>query len=526
MKNLKEKITEFFDFIDNQENQDVVKVEEKFKKIFENEYILRRDSINEAYYQIDIKHYYIKDSNGISLSIVAGDGDRYGERKSHIGMDMYIKSQLSKSDDVSKGIYIFYENEYSKEKIANRINDFFDIDLSFENLIKNDDNNVYDTITVNIKNDPEIVNNRYKQLEYEAEQQNSEERDYSYISPYGGEDVEIHPISEILYKKINEHKKDQYFFNRAIAMFNQEYPEYLKDKIERQEYALYIIENKEQYKKILETESQLMFHYDITPKKDLEDIKKEREVLYEKLNNLRSELGLLKNRKYNFLEILSGKKKKDLERISEIIDPENNEGLIYECKEEIEMNEQDEKIYTENIKYEQELIKEKQSLEEKVNKPFKNFTIDEDCMEKFENGEYCYLKSLRLLVDEKEEREKSLKIYKENLKIAEENKFKLQREYRMKLNSLKQGFKKITLNDKELAKYFSNDVSANKYQDIITATAIVGGIDLRNLQRENKNLTGEKEEYPYNDEQLKMIDQYNKIEKICEANENELEMES
>ena len=82
------------------------------------------------------------------------------------------------------------------------------------------------------------------------------------------------------------------------------------------------------------------------------------------------------------------------------------------------------------------------------------------------------------------------------------------------------------LNDKELAKYFSNDVSANKYQDIITATAIVGGIDLRNLQRENKNLTGEKEEYPYNDEQLKMIDQYNKIEKICEANENELEMES
>ena len=96
----------------------------------------------------------------------------------------------------------------------------------------------------------------------------------------------------------------------------------------------------------------------------------------------------------------------------------------------------------------------------------------------------------------------------------------------MKLNSLKQGFKEITLNDKELAKYFSNDVSANKYQDIITATAIVGGIDLRNLQRENKNLTGEKEEYPYNDEQLKMIDQYNKIEKICEANENELEMES
>ena len=55
-------------------------------------------------------------------------------------------------------------------------------------------------------------------------------------------------------------------------MFNQEYPEYLKDKIENQEYALYIIENKEQYKKILETESQLMFHYDISPINDLEDL--------------------------------------------------------------------------------------------------------------------------------------------------------------------------------------------------------------------------------------------------------------
>ena len=115
MKNLKEKITKFFDFIDNQKMHDVAETEEKFKEIFKDEYILRENSINEAYYQIDIKHYYIKDSNGISLSIVAGDGDRYGERKSHIGMDMYIKSQLSKSEDVSKGIYIFNENEYSKE---------------------------------------------------------------------------------------------------------------------------------------------------------------------------------------------------------------------------------------------------------------------------------------------------------------------------------------------------------------------------------------------------------------------------
>ena len=40
----------------------------------------------------------------------------------------------------------------------------------------------------------------------------------------------------------------------------------------------------------------------------------------------------------------------------------------------------------------------------------------------------------------------------------------------------------------------------------MVASSILGGIDLRNLQRENDKIDGEKEIYPYTNEQIKMID--------------------
>lgn len=53
----------------------------------------------------------------------------------------------------------------------------------------------------------------------------------------------------------------------------------------------------------------------------------------------------------------------------------------------------------------------------------------------------------------------------------------------------------------------------NKGQDetILRASAKIEGVALRNLQRENNNLDGEIEEYPYTKEQLEMIDEYNNI---------------
>ena len=45
-------------------------------------------------------------------------------------------------------------------------------------------------------------------------------------------------------------------------------------------------------------------------------------------------------------------------------------------------------------------------------------------------------------------------------------------------------------------------------ESLLFASAKIGGIALRNLQRENNNLDGDIEEYPYTKEELEMIDKY------------------
>lgn len=74
-----------------------------------------------------------------------------------------------------------------------------------------------------------------------------------------------------------------------------------------------------------------------------------------------------------------------------------------------------------------------------------------------------------------------------------------------KLNKLKIKFKKITLQDKKLKKYYEG--KNVKYESIVVASAIVGGIDLRNC------INNTCEKYPYNRKELKIIDKFHKLEK-------------
>lgn len=103
-------------------------------------------------------------------------------------------------------------------------------------------------------------------------------------------------------------------------------------------------------------------------------------------------------------------------------------------------------------------------------------------------------------------------------------------EYYKYLNSemdkLRIEFREKTSQDAQLAKHFENDNPKNRYQSIMVAGTILGGIDLRNLRRENENLGGEKEEYPYNEEQIKLIDVYNKFEDTLDKLEQFAELQN
>lgn len=60
-------------------------------------------------------------------------------------------------------------------------------------------------------------------------------------------------------------------------------------------------------------------------------------------------------------------------------------------------------------------------------------------------------------------------------------------------------------------------------ETLLLASAKIGGIAIRNLQRENNNLEGNIEEYPYTTEELEMIDKFSEITKKQEIIEEYVE---
>lgn len=93
------------------------------------------------------------------------------------------------------------------------------------------------------------------------------------------------------------------------------------------------------------------------------------------------------------------------------------------------------------------------------------------------------------------------------------------------MQTLRNEFKQNTLNDKKLLEHFKNDKPTDRFSNIKVASSILGGIDLRNFQRELGNLDGEEEQFPYNEEQIKMIDRYVELEHRQEELDNDIENE-
>lgn len=99
------------------------------------------------------------------------------------------------------------------------------------------------------------------------------------------------------------------------------------------------------------------------------------------------------------------------------------------------------------------------------------------------------------------------------------------------IGKIRNGFEKIIEQDENLEEHFEDDFDKRRCRNIVSASSIVRGIDLRNFQRERGFLKGEKEEYPYNKEELKLINLYRKFadtfeqeQQIEEKQREELEM--
>ena len=93
------------------------------------------------------------------------------------------------------------------------------------------------------------------------------------------------------------------------------------------------------------------------------------------------------------------------------------------------------------------------------------------------------------------------------------------------MQSLRKEFKENTLSDKKLQEHFKDDKPTKRFSDIMVAGTILCGIDLSNFKRDLGYLNGEEEQFPYNEEQIKMIDRYIELEHRQEELENIVEDE-
>lgn len=414
VKSLKEKLNEFLSYIENLQNPKPNDVINTFKIIFQDDYITKNINTNTAYYQENTISYYIKNGCGIVLRMSSGDGDRFGNNVSHKGIDISIASLLAKESDLKYGVSIFDESDFCKPQLVNNIDAFLEYDLSMESLKKNEDEFVYKTIPSTIKDNNEIIYYRYNQLKQKAELYNEELYSDYMISPYGGLDIDVIPVDELLYGYIEKFNDEKNFKDRAMALFYCDFPDYFSEKIKECSYALYIIKHKNEYKTLLNLEEAIWKHV-WEESVNIDETNKEKSDKQLKLTELLEEKRMLSIKKYNLFELIRGKKSFDETRLYVItksidnikIELENLDKIATEYNEELE----DYKNLKDNYK----------TLQNKLKRPFKNFSINEDFMDIYIDGNYGNLVSLRKLVYLKGKYTRELKNLLENQSNAKEN---------------------------------------------------------------------------------------------------------
>lgn len=395
LKEIKEKMQQFLDEFKNLNTPD--EAIEKFKQIFDGEYYETFTDVDEPYYECHTQKLYLNNGYGIGIEKSWGPFDFAGGGVvSHEGEDLYIFSKLA-----DKGIMLF---EYSeKEKIPEDIEFLYNIDLSTKNLLSVDDDLIFNFVPENeLETTDEMLIGRYENLKRKAELDHDNDVNNDLISYYGGLDVTIHSTEYYLYNSLLENKYNEDFMNKAMPLFNQDFPSYFNDEIEECNQALYIIENKDKYYKLINFEEREF--KDVGTELHFMDAIKTTEgkqsELQIKLDGVLNKLNDIKSKKYNIIDFIRGSKKKDFEKANKI---QQNIDLI---KSELDIKEKELELDKSNYEKLQNEMKsdeeQKAKLKEELKYPFKDFTLVPDFEdEPYIKGEYHLKVSLDRLINRK-----------------------------------------------------------------------------------------------------------------------------
>ncbi len=203
----------------------------------------------------------------------------------------------------------------------------------------------------------------------------------------GGLDVTVLPINEYFFRNIKTYKNDEFFFNRALALFDLEYENYFDNKIAINEYALDVINNKDDYYNYCQKYKNEREFREYLYRYNIDDLLKNKCNMQNEKQKFNNELKELQNKKYRLIDYIKGIPKKDNFRIIELVGDENQEGILeeikrelYECNSEIKRYEK-EKLklnkLTEALNFSEEKI-DVIEKHKKSNIHFVDLTVDQD----------------------------------------------------------------------------------------------------------------------------------------------------
>lgn len=368
---------------------------EEITNIFsEDDLIMEKKDIDQAYYELHSRKYLIKGANGLNIRVISGDCDRYGGLKTHEGISIFIFSDIIKHNIH----YALFSEDHQYEdysiEILSLVNESVETVLNVQQTLDyfkswNADPMLFNILSDELKNNNEIIMQVLNLIDENANSEHRDQRDYESISPNGGLDIIVSPSSEIYLDMIDKFDipGNEDFMQKAKIYFmsNTANCKFIDEELKRFDKIIYYAEHADDYRyneSILQLEW-MNSEMDMLPDKDqlladLEEIKIRLGVNYDlrKMNEkrrheLNSNLDELKGKTYNFLGYFTQKpvdrkkivdmsknleslKKSDQELLNEFEDMRGTKVLIEMDIDSIEEKEQKLKELKEsqiNLKY-------------------------------------------------------------------------------------------------------------------------------------------------------------------------------
>jgi hypothetical protein len=414
--NIKEKVSILIKEFESKQLNTPDEIMNRFKELFKDEYFEINKNEKKPYFESHSENMYIKNGYGIGISKVWGPMDfAGGGAVSHKGVDVYIFSAISDE-------YVTLLEWSERNTKLEDSEKLYDIDLSINKLKKIRNDIVFKVLPDEIKNNEELIKERYRNLKISAEVNHENDINDDLISYYGGLDVTINSTEYYLYNSLLEHIDDEYFMRKAVPLFVTDFPNYICEQIDICKHALYMIENQEQYYKLADLD-ELIFSL----KADFNQLELFKNEVSEKNKNTEiqlkesvSECKKLSRKKYNIIDRIVGKRKNDRIKLNNI---QIKIDILKSTLEEINRDFKDSEFeYTELEKQENLYKQEQKELYSKLERKFKDFTLNPDFDdEPYINGEYYLKVSLnRLTNKENEYREKLNILQKVNSYVTKE----------------------------------------------------------------------------------------------------------